>query len=46
MAGKGNEVGRTFEELKAIIDQTIVQDALAYVLTRVIHDSGYDIKRF
>src|SRR5690554_1160909 len=45
MAGKGNEVGRTFEELKAIIDQTNRPGRLSVCFdTCHTHDSGYDIK--
>lgn len=44
MAGKGSEVGRTFEELKAIIDQTNLDQKLGVCLdTCHVFDGGYDI---
>ena len=44
MAGKGSEVGRSFEELKAIIDRTELGDKLGVCLdTCHISDAGYDI---
>ena len=44
MAGKGSEVGRNFEELKAIIDRTELSDKLGVCLdTCHISDGGYDI---
>lgn len=44
MAGKGSEVGRTFEELRAIIDQTEQKERLGVCLdTCHIYDGGYDI---
>ncbi len=44
MAGKGSEVGRSFEELKAIIDRTELSDKLGVCLdTCHISDGGYDI---
>ena len=44
MAGKGSEVGRTFEELRAIIDRTALGDQLGVCLdTCHVHDAGYDI---
>jgi deoxyribonuclease-4 len=44
MAGKGTEVGRRFEELRAIIDQVKAQDRIGICLdTCHIWDSGYDI---
>ena len=45
MAGKGNEVGKTFEEIKAIID--LVEDKKRISVcfdTCHINDAGYDIK--
>ncbi|HHW79612.1 MAG TPA: deoxyribonuclease IV [Acholeplasmataceae bacterium] len=45
MAGKGNEVGKTFEELKAIID--LVEDKSRVSVcfdTCHVHDAGYDVK--
>jgi deoxyribonuclease-4 len=44
MAGKGSEVGRTFEELRAIIDRVELSDKLGVCLdTCHVHDGGYDI---
>lgn len=44
MAGKGTEIGRTFEELKAIMDQVEYPDRLGVCLdTCHIHDAGYDV---
>lgn len=44
MAGKGSEVGRNFEELKAIIDRVSVKEKIGVCLdTCHIHDAGYDI---
>lgn len=44
MAGKGSEVGKTFEELRAIIDKTELTDKLGVCLdTCHINDGGYDI---
>lgn len=44
MAGKGSEVGRTFEELRAIIDRVELSDHLGVCLdTCHIFDGGYDI---
>lgn len=49
MAGKGSEIGRSFEELRAIIDAVAEQDeALSAKLgvcldTCHVHDAGYDI---
>ncbi len=44
MAGKGSEVGRNFEELKAIIDRVELKDKLGVCLdTCHIWDGGYDI---
>ena len=43
MAGKGSEVGRTFEELRAIIDRTELNDKLGVCLdTCHVSDAGYD----
>lgn len=45
MAGKGTEIGRTFEELKAIIDGVHVSDRIGVCLdTCHVWDGGYDIK--
>ena len=44
MAGKGSEIGRTFEELKAIIDGVKLKNKLGICFdTCHVHDSGYDI---
>lgn len=44
MAGKGSEVGRSFEEIRAIIDRTELSDKLGVCLdTCHISDGGYDI---
>lgn len=44
MAGKGSEVGRTFEEIRAIIDKVELDEKLGVCLdTCHIWDGGYDI---
>lgn len=44
MAGKGSEVGRSFEEIKAIIDRTELSEKLGVCLdTCHVWDGGYDI---
>lgn len=44
MAGKGSEIGRSFEELKAIIDRVKLNNKLGICFdTCHVHDSGYDI---
>lgn len=44
MAGKGSEVGKKFEELRAIIDRVELADKLGVCLdTCHVWDSGYDI---
>ena len=44
MAGKGTEVGRTFEELAAIIDKAVMNDKIGVCLdTCHVFDGGYDI---
>ena len=44
MAGKGSEVGGSFEELRAIIDRVALQDKLGVCLdTCHVSDAGYDI---
>lgn len=44
MAGKGSEIGRTFEELAAIIDKITHNDRLTVCFdTCHTHDAGYDI---
>ncbi len=45
MAGKGTEVGRTFEELAAIIDGVTLNEKLSVTLdTCHTNDAGYNIK--
>lgn len=45
MAGKGTEIGRTFEELARIIDGVTLNEKLSITLdTCHIHDAGYDVK--
>lgn len=45
MAGKGTEVGRTFEELKAIINGVVHDERLSVCFdTCHTHDAGYDTK--
>ena len=47
MAGKGNEVGSTFEEIKKIIDGVVEKDKIGVCLdTCHIHDAGYDLSNF
>lgn len=44
MAGKGSEIGRSFEELRAIIDGAELQSHLGVCLdTCHVYDAGYDI---
>ena len=44
MSGKGSEVGRTFEELRAIIDRVELSEKVGVCLdTCHVHDGGYDI---
>lgn len=44
MAGKGSEIGRNFEEIRAIIDKTELSDKLGVCLdTCHVSDGGYDI---
>ncbi|CAM4452189.1 deoxyribonuclease IV [Paenibacillus tarimensis] len=44
MAGKGTEIGRTFEELAAIIEKVSRNDRLTICMdTCHMHDAGYDI---
>ena len=44
MAGKGSEVGRSFEEIRAIIDSTRAGGRLGVCLdTCHVYDAGYDI---
>lgn len=47
MAGKGSEIGITFEELKSIIDGVNFSNRLGVCLdTCHLNDSGYDISNF
>lgn len=47
MAGKGSEIGFTFEQIRALIDQTVLSDHLGVCLdTCHIHDAGYDVSDF
>ena len=47
MAGKGNEVGKTFEELKQIIDKVKYQDKIGVCLdTCHLNDAGYNLVDF
>lgn len=44
MAGKGSEVGRSFEELKEILDRVDLSDKLGVCLdTCHVYDAGYDV---
>ena len=44
MAGKGTEVGRSFEEIRAILDRVVLKDKVGVCLdTCHIWDGGYDI---
>jgi len=44
MAGKGSEVGRTFEELRAILEQVELDEKMGVCLdTCHVWDAGYDI---
>ena len=44
MSGKGSEIGKTFDEIKAIIDGVILNDKLGVCLdTCHVFDGGYDI---
>lgn len=45
MAGKGTEIGRTFEELAQIIERVTLDEKLSVTLdTCHIHDAGYPVK--
>ena len=47
MAGKGSEVGRTFEELKRIIDGVSKKERIGVCLdTSHLNDAGYDLNNF
>lgn len=44
MSGKGSEIGRNFEEIKAIIDKTHLSEKVGVCLdTCHVYDAGYDI---
>lgn len=44
MAGKGSEIGRSFEEIRRILDGVILQDKIGVCLdTCHIWDGGYDV---
>ena len=44
MAGKGTEIGRSFEELRAIIDKVELNDKVGVCLdTCHVNDAGYDV---
>lgn len=46
MAGKGSEVGRSFEELRAILDRVEQKERMGVCLdTCHVYDGGYDIIR-
>lgn len=45
MAGKGTEIGRTFEEIAQIIEQVDLDEKLSVTLdTCHIHDAGYQVR--
>lgn len=47
MAGKGTEIGRTFEEIKKIIDNTIYNEKIKVCMdTCHMNDAGYDVTNF
>lgn len=47
MAGKGSEVGKTFEEIRAIMDKVENKQRIKVCLdTCHINDAGYDVKNF
>lgn len=44
MAGKGSEIGKTFEEIRAVMDKVELNQKLGVCLdTCHVHDAGYDI---
>ncbi|MGI6508747.1 MAG: deoxyribonuclease IV [Saccharofermentanales bacterium] len=44
MAGKGSEIGRSFEELARIIDGVTLQDKIGVCMDSChMHDAGYDV---
>lgn len=47
MAGKGSEVGKSFEEIKAIIDGVKYKDKIGVCMdTCHLNDAGYDLSNF
>ena len=47
MSGKGSEIGRTFEELREIIDRVVLKDKIGICLdTCHVWDGGYDIVNY
>lgn len=45
MAGKGTEVGRTFEEIAAILDKVTYNEKVSVTMdTCHIHDAGYNVR--
>ena len=47
MAGKGNEIGKNFEQLKSIIDGISDQSRIGVCFdTCHVHDAGYDLSKF
>ena len=47
MAGKGNEIGKSFEEIKQIIDNVKYKDKIGVCLdTCHLNDAGYDVSDF
>jgi len=47
MAGKGSELGKTFEEIKYMIDRIERKESIGVCLdTCHIHDAGYDLSNF
>ncbi len=45
MAGKGSDIGRSFQEIKAILDRLIYKDKFGVCLdTCHVYSAGYDIK--
>ena len=47
MAGKGTEIGKNFEEIKKIIDNTLCNENLKVCMdTCHMNDAGYDVTKF
>lgn len=47
MAGKGTEIGKNFEEIKSIIDNTFCNEKLKVCMdTCHMNDAGYDVTKF